>query len=41
VLDRLLAGLGASRQLADVSGDELASLLEQLWGQCAPVALST
>jgi integrase len=36
VLDRLLAGLGASRPLAEVSGQELADLLEQLWGQCAP-----
>ena len=36
VLDRLLAGLGASRPLAEVSGEELAGLLEQLWGQCAP-----
>ena len=33
VLDRLLAGLGASRPLAEVSGEELAGLLEQLWGQ--------
>src|SRR6266496_257708 len=36
VLDRLLAGLGASRPLAEVSGEELAGLLEQLWGQRAP-----
>ena len=36
VLDRLLAGLGASRPLAEVSGEELARLLEQLWGQRAP-----
>ena len=36
MLDRLLAGLGASRPLAEVSGEELAGLLEQLWGQCAP-----
>ena len=36
VLDRLLAGLGASRPLAEVSGEELAGLLEQLWGRCAP-----
>jgi integrase len=36
VLDRLLAGLGASSPLAEVSGEELAGLLEQLWGQCAP-----
>ena len=33
---RLLAGLGASRPLAGVSGEELAGLLEQLWGQRAP-----
>ena len=33
---RLLAGLGASRPLAEVSGEELAGLLEQLWGQRAP-----
>ena len=32
----LLAGLGASRPLAGVSGEELAGLLEQLWGRCAP-----
>ncbi len=36
VLDRLLAALGASRPLAEVSGEELAGLLEQLWGRCAP-----
>ena len=36
VLDRLLAGLGARRPLAEVSGEELADLLEQLWGQRAP-----
>ena len=36
VLDRLLAGLGASRPLAEVSGEELARLLEQLWGRSAP-----
>ena len=36
VLDRLLAGLGASPPLAEVSGEELAGLLEQLWGRCAP-----
>jgi hypothetical protein len=35
VLDRLLAGLGASRPLAEVSGEELAGLLEQL-GAGAP-----
>ena len=33
---RLLAGLGASRPLAEVSGEELAGRLERLWGQCAP-----
>jgi integrase len=36
VLDRLLAGLGASRPLAEVSGEELAGLLDQLWGPRAP-----
>ncbi len=36
VLDRLLAGLGASRPLAEVSGEELAGLLDQLWGRRAP-----
>ena len=36
VLDRLLAPLGASRPLAEVSGEELADLLDQLWGQRAP-----
>ena len=29
-------GSGASRPLAEVSGEELAGLLEQLWGQRAP-----
>ena len=36
VLDRLLAALGGSRPLAEVCGEELAGLLEQLWGQRAP-----
>ena len=36
VLDRVLAGLGAGRPLAEVSGQELAGLLEQLGGQRAP-----
>jgi integrase len=36
VLDRLLAGLGVSRPLAEVNGEELAGLLEQLCGRCAP-----
>ncbi len=36
VLDRLLAGLGASRPLAEVSGEEMAGLLEQLWRERAP-----
>jgi integrase len=36
VLDRLLAGLAASRPLAEVSGEELARLLDQLWGRRAP-----
>ena len=36
VLDRLLARLGADRPLAEISGEELAGLLEQLWGQRAP-----
>ena len=36
VLDRLLAGLGPDRLLADLGGDELADLLEQLWGRRAP-----
>ena len=36
VLDRLLAGLGASRPLAEVSGEELAGLLEHLREQRAP-----
>ena len=35
MLDRLLAGLGASRPLAEVGGEEPAGLLEQLWGQRA------
>jgi len=38
VLRRLLAGLGASRSPPEVSGKELAGLLEQLWG-AAPVDL--
>jgi hypothetical protein len=36
VLDRLLAGLGRSRPLAEVSGAELAGLLEQLRGSAHP-----
>jgi integrase len=36
VLDRLLAELGTDRPLADIGGDELAELLEQLWGHRAP-----
>ena len=36
VLDRLLAALGASRPLAEVSGEELAGLLAQLWGPADP-----
>src|SRR5215472_13905261 len=36
VLDRLLAGLGAARPLAEVSGEELTGLLEQLWGIAGP-----
>ena len=36
VLDRLLVGLGASRPLAEVSGEELVSLLDRLWGQRTP-----
>jgi hypothetical protein len=36
VLDQLLAALGESRPLAEVSGEELAGLLKQLWGQCPP-----
>ena len=36
VLDRLLAGLGASRPLAEVSGEKLAGLLERLRGQRPP-----
>ena len=35
VLDRLLAGLGASRPLAEISGEELAGLRSP-WGQRAP-----
>ncbi len=36
MLDRLLAGLGASRPLAEVSDEELAGLLDQLWGTVRP-----
>ena len=36
VLDRLLAELGPDRRLASLAGDELADLLEQLWGHRAP-----
>src|SRR5262249_944882 len=32
VLDRLLAGFGTSRLLAEISGEDLARLLAQLWG---------
>ena len=36
VLDRLTADLGTARQLADVTGDEIAGALHRLWGNCAP-----
>jgi integrase len=36
VLDRVLVDLGPDRPLATVGGDELADLLERLWGQRAP-----
>jgi integrase len=36
VLDRLLTELGPDRPLATVGGDELADLLDRLWGQRAP-----
>jgi integrase len=36
VLDRLLADLGPDRPLATVDGDELADLLQRLWGQRSP-----
>src|SRR3954454_1725135 len=36
VLDRLLTVLGPDRPLASVDGDELADLLDRLWGERAP-----
>jgi len=36
VLDRLLADLGVQRRLGDVSGDELADVLEAAWGGAGP-----
>src|SRR5258705_7179057 len=36
VLNRLLAGLGASRPLSDVNREDRAGLLEQFLGQPAP-----
>lgn len=36
VLDRLLADLGDQRRLGDVSGDELADVLEAAWGGAGP-----
>jgi integrase len=36
VLDRVLSDLGADRPLAEVSGDELAEVVEQAWGKAAP-----
>ena len=36
VLDRLLAELDADRPLAQLTGEELAELLERLWGERAP-----
>jgi integrase len=36
VLDRLLTHLDANRPLAEVTGEELAELLNRLWGQRAP-----
>jgi hypothetical protein len=36
VLDRVAEQLGADRQLASVSGDRLAEILGQLWGQAMP-----
>ncbi len=32
VLDRMLAELGAGWRLAGIAGDEIAAVLEQLWG---------
>lgn len=36
VLDRVAEQLGADRQLASVSGDRLAEVLEELWGAAMP-----
>jgi hypothetical protein len=41
VLYRLLAALVASRPLAEVSGEELAGLMDPLWGQSAPFSISS
>ncbi len=41
VLDRLLAGLGASRPLAEVSGEELAGELRDDVGQVLATATAT
>ena len=36
VLDRVTSDLGSDRVLAEVSGDELAEVVEQAWGRAAP-----
>ncbi len=36
VLDRVLADLGSDRALVEVSGDELAEVVERAWGKAAP-----
>ena len=40
VLDRPLGQLGADRPLAEVRGEDLAELLERLWGQRAPATFN-
>jgi hypothetical protein len=37
-LDRVLHELGADVELAQLSGDQLAEVLQWLWGQRAPAA---
>lgn len=36
VLDRVLDGIGAEVELGQVSGEQLAAILERLWGERSP-----